>query len=145
MQPVQYRLGHDRWARAQGMPMRPQRRRHTCWRIGYLALTPYGAVLGCNRCSTSSTGFANGLHSGGIAQSRHSRRREPISRSQSEFAFGLRCKKSQACVQQVDGFIKQIEESSLESEEKNSLIGSLRWLRDESITKAGQSLARAKL
>ena len=30
-----------------------------------LALTPYGAVLGCNRCSTSSTGFANGLHSAG--------------------------------------------------------------------------------
>ena len=28
-----------------------------------LALTPYGAVLGCKRCSTSSTGFANGLHS----------------------------------------------------------------------------------
>jgi len=28
-----------------------------------LALTPYGAVLGCNRCSTSSTGFASGLHS----------------------------------------------------------------------------------
>src|SRR5271167_4653805 len=30
-----------------------------------LALTPYGAVLGCNRCSTSSRGFANGLHSAG--------------------------------------------------------------------------------
>src|ERR1700751_2301541 len=30
-----------------------------------LALTPYGAVLGCNRCSTSSTGFASGLHSAG--------------------------------------------------------------------------------
>jgi hypothetical protein len=30
-----------------------------------LALTPNGAVLGCNRCSTSSTGFANGLHSAG--------------------------------------------------------------------------------
>jgi hypothetical protein len=30
-----------------------------------LALTPYGAVLGCNRCSTSSKGFANGLHSAG--------------------------------------------------------------------------------
>src|SRR5271165_2534204 len=30
-----------------------------------LALTPYGAVLGCNRCSTSSIGFANGLHSAG--------------------------------------------------------------------------------
>ena len=26
-----------------------------------LAQRPYGAVLGCNRCSTSSTGFANGL------------------------------------------------------------------------------------
>src|ERR1700736_1100669 len=30
-----------------------------------LALTPYGTVLGCNRCSTSSTGLANGLHSAG--------------------------------------------------------------------------------
>jgi hypothetical protein len=30
-----------------------------------LALTPYGAVLGCNRCSTSSRGFANGLHLAG--------------------------------------------------------------------------------
>src|SRR6516165_11037166 len=30
-----------------------------------LALTPYGAVPGCNRCSTSSTGFASGLHSAG--------------------------------------------------------------------------------
>ena len=28
VQPVQYRLSHDRSARAQGMPMRPQRRRH---------------------------------------------------------------------------------------------------------------------
>src|SRR5580700_10095895 len=28
-----------------------------------LALRPYGAVLGCNRRSTSSTGFADGLHS----------------------------------------------------------------------------------
>jgi hypothetical protein len=35
VQPVQYRLGHDRSARAQGTPMRPQRRRHTSWRIGY--------------------------------------------------------------------------------------------------------------
>jgi len=41
--------------------------------------------------------------------------------------------------------MKQIEESSLEPEEKNSLIGSLRWLRDESINKAGQRLTRAKL
>ena len=32
-----------------------------------LALTPDGAVLGCNRCSTSLTGFANGLHSAGSA------------------------------------------------------------------------------
>jgi hypothetical protein len=33
--------------------MRPQRRRHTSWRNRVrLALTPYGAVLGCNRCST---------------------------------------------------------------------------------------------
>jgi hypothetical protein len=30
-----------------------------------LALTPYGAVPGCNRCSTASTGFASGLHSAG--------------------------------------------------------------------------------
>ena len=30
-----------------------------------LALTPYGAVPACNRCSTSSTSFASGLHSAG--------------------------------------------------------------------------------
>jgi hypothetical protein len=53
--------------------------------------------------------------------------------------------KSPACVQRVDSFIRQIEESSLEPAEKNSLIGSLRWLRDESINKAGQRLAREKL
>jgi hypothetical protein len=53
--------------------------------------------------------------------------------------------KSQDCVQKIDGFIKQIEESSLEPGEKNSLIGSLRWLRDESITRAGKRLAREKL
>jgi hypothetical protein len=35
---LQYRLGHDRSARAQGMPMRSQRRRHTPWRR--LALRP---------------------------------------------------------------------------------------------------------
>ena len=35
VQPVQYRFGHDRSARAQGMPMRSQRRRHTPCRIGY--------------------------------------------------------------------------------------------------------------
>jgi hypothetical protein len=34
VQPVQYRLGHDRSALAQGMPMRPQRRQHTSSRIG---------------------------------------------------------------------------------------------------------------
>ena len=66
VQPVQYRLGHDRSARAQGdadevaaAPAHPLADRVR------LALTPYGAVLGCNRCSTSSTGFANGLHSAG--------------------------------------------------------------------------------
>jgi hypothetical protein len=35
VQPVQYRLGHDRSARAQAMPMTSQWRRHTPWRIGH--------------------------------------------------------------------------------------------------------------
>jgi hypothetical protein len=45
----------------------------------------------------------------------------------------------------VDGFIAQIRESPLEQNEKNSLLGRLGWLRLESITKAGQRLAREKL
>jgi hypothetical protein len=48
-------------------------------------------------------------------------------------------------MQLVDGFIEQTKESAVQRSEKDSLIGSLKWLRDESITKAGQRLAREKL
>lgn len=54
-------------------------------------------------------------------------------------------RKSAEAVQHVNSFIKQIEESLLEQGEKNSLLGSLGWLRDESITKAGRRLATEKL
>jgi hypothetical protein len=53
--------------------------------------------------------------------------------------------KSSEAMQQVDGFIEQTKESAVQRSEKDSLIGSLKWLRDESITKAGQRLAREKL
>jgi hypothetical protein len=53
--------------------------------------------------------------------------------------------KSSAAMQLVDEFIKQTKESAVQQSEKNSLIGSLKWLRDESISKAGQRLAREKL
>ena len=63
VQPVQYRLGHNRSARAAdeavGAPA------HLLADRVRLALTPYGAVLGCNSCSRSSIAFANGLHSAG--------------------------------------------------------------------------------
>jgi hypothetical protein len=53
--------------------------------------------------------------------------------------------KSSEAMQLVDCFIKQTKESALRRSEKDSLIGSLKWLRDESISKAGQRLAREKL
>ena len=53
--------------------------------------------------------------------------------------------KSKPAVAYVDGFIKQIDASPLEEQERNSLIGSLRWLRDKSINQAGRRLATARL
>jgi Apea-like HEPN len=53
--------------------------------------------------------------------------------------------KSSEAMQLVDGFINQTKESAVQRAEKDSLIGSLKWLRDESINKAGQRLVREKL
>jgi hypothetical protein len=53
--------------------------------------------------------------------------------------------KSSEAMQLVDGLIEQTQKSAVQRSEKDSLIGSLKWLRDESITKAGQRLAREKL
>jgi len=53
--------------------------------------------------------------------------------------------KSTEAVRHVDGFIKEIKHSTLQQNEKQSLIGSLKWLRDESINKAGQRLAAERL
>jgi len=54
------------------------------------------------------------------------------------------CKSTEA-VAYVDGFIKQVADSDLQEGEKKSLIGSLRWLRDESINQAGRRLATERL
>jgi hypothetical protein len=48
-------------------------------------------------------------------------------------------------VQYIQGFMKQIKESALPEDQKNSLLGRLGWLLGESISKAGQRLAREKL
>ncbi len=53
--------------------------------------------------------------------------------------------KSPEAVNHVDGFIDQIRNSTLDDNEKYSLMGSLRWLRDESINKAGQRLVKERL
>ena len=53
--------------------------------------------------------------------------------------------KSAKAIESVNGFIDQINSSALPLEEKNSLIGSLRWLRDESISHAGKRLAKETL
>lgn len=53
--------------------------------------------------------------------------------------------KSSEAMQLVDGFIEQTKKSAVQRSEKESLIGSLKWLRDESISKAGQRLVREKL
>jgi hypothetical protein len=54
-------------------------------------------------------------------------------------------RKSPEAVRHVDGFITQIKNSSLDLNERCSLIGSLKWLRDESINKAGQRLVAERL
>jgi hypothetical protein len=53
--------------------------------------------------------------------------------------------KSDKAIACVTVFIDQISSSSLPLDEKNSLIGSLRWLRDESISHAGKRLATETL
>jgi hypothetical protein len=53
--------------------------------------------------------------------------------------------KSAPAVAYVDGFIEQIQKSSLGEHERKSLVGSLRWVRDESINQAGRRLARERL
>ena len=53
--------------------------------------------------------------------------------------------KSSQAVAYADCFIKQIERSSLEENEKKSLTGSLRWLRYESINQAGRRLVKERL
>lgn len=45
----------------------------------------------------------------------------------------------------VDGLIEQTRSASLADDEKNSMIGALRWLRNESINQAGRRLALSRL
>jgi hypothetical protein len=45
----------------------------------------------------------------------------------------------------VDSLIEQTRSSSLSEDEKNSLIGSLRWLKNESISRTGRRLAAERL
>lgn len=54
-------------------------------------------------------------------------------------------RKSPEAIRHVDAFIKKIKESSMQKSEQDSLVSGLRNLRDESITKAGQRLAKEKL
>jgi len=53
--------------------------------------------------------------------------------------------KTAEAIESVNAFIGQINSSALPLEEKNSLVGSLRWLRDESISHAGKRLATERL
>ncbi len=53
--------------------------------------------------------------------------------------------KSAEAVQYVDRFIAEIDASPLKQKEKTSLTGSLRWLRDESISQAGKTLVESRL
>jgi hypothetical protein len=53
--------------------------------------------------------------------------------------------KSRKAVQHVDRFIEEIKHSSLDPDERASLIGSSKWLRDESISKAGKRLVCERL
>jgi hypothetical protein len=52
---------------------------------------------------------------------------------------------SPAVNEQVESFVDQTKNSSLEANEKNSLIGSLNRLREESINQAGRRLATERL
>ena len=53
--------------------------------------------------------------------------------------------KSEEAIKYVEGFIEKIEASSLRQDEKSSLIGSLEFLRNESIGQAGRRLVTVKL
>src|SRR5258708_2705228 len=53
--------------------------------------------------------------------------------------------KSREAIEKVDDFIDQVNSSALDKTEKQSLVGSLRWLRDESINQAGKRLAEERL
>jgi hypothetical protein len=53
--------------------------------------------------------------------------------------------KSAAAIAYLDRFIKQIGESVLEQNERESLAGSLRWLRKASINQAGRRIANRLL
>ena len=53
--------------------------------------------------------------------------------------------KSQDAMELVQSFIDAAKSSTLVSAEKNSLAGSLRWLKDESIQQAGKNLVTARL
>lgn len=53
--------------------------------------------------------------------------------------------RSTEAIEYVSKFISEIEKSSLEVAEKNSLLGSLRYLKKESINQAGKKLVSARL
>ena len=53
--------------------------------------------------------------------------------------------KSSVAIRYVDIFKEIINGSSLPDDEKNSLVGSLKWLRDESINQAGKRLVKERL
>ena len=53
--------------------------------------------------------------------------------------------KSTVAIQHVERFIRQLENARISPEERKSAIGSVEWLRDESINQAGRRLAKEKL
>lgn len=53
--------------------------------------------------------------------------------------------RSEGAVSLVDGFIEKVKMSCLDESERDSLIGSLRWLRQDSITRTGEQLVEKHL
>ena len=54
-------------------------------------------------------------------------------------------RRSEAAVGYVSRFVKEISAAPLEQDEQDSLVGSLRWLKSESISQAGRRLAIERL
>lgn len=53
--------------------------------------------------------------------------------------------KSEDAVSLVEGFIEEVKQSSLDSKERDSLLGSLGWLKKESITQTGMQIVEDHL